>query len=72
MTDQPLPDLPIAGVLVQYPGASGRLRDLGPIGAAAHAAGAGVAVAADLSGSGGHRIRAGQGRDAAGAGDQQG
>ena len=46
--DEGLPDLPIAGVLVQYPGASGRLRDLAPLVAAAHDAGAGVAVAADL------------------------
>jgi glycine dehydrogenase len=46
--DQPLPELPLAGMLVQYPGASGRVRDLSPLVAAAHAAGAGVAVAADL------------------------
>jgi glycine dehydrogenase len=46
--DQPLPDLPVAGVLVQYPGASGRLRDLRPVVEAAKAVGAGVAVAADL------------------------
>jgi glycine dehydrogenase len=46
--DQPLPEMPLAGVLVQYPGASGRIRDLSPVVAAAHASGAGVAVAADL------------------------
>jgi glycine dehydrogenase len=36
------------GVLLQYPGASGRLRDLAPAAAAAKQAGAGVAVSADL------------------------
>ncbi len=36
------------GVLVQYPGSSGRLRELGPIVEAATAAGARTAVAADL------------------------
>jgi len=36
------------GVLLQYPGASGEVRDLGPVIDAAHAAGAQVAVAADL------------------------
>jgi glycine dehydrogenase len=43
-------DLPddIFGVLVQYPGSSGTIRDLGPVVAAAHAKGALVAVAADL------------------------
>jgi glycine dehydrogenase len=46
--DEPLPDLPIAGVLVQYPGASGHVRALSPVIDAAHAAGAGVAVAADI------------------------
>jgi glycine dehydrogenase len=46
--DESLPELPIAGVLVQYPGASGRVRDLSPVVAAAHAVGAGVAVAADI------------------------
>jgi glycine dehydrogenase len=46
--DDPLPDLPVAGVLVQYPGASGRVRDLSPVVDASHAVGAGVAVAADL------------------------
>jgi glycine dehydrogenase len=46
--DEPFPDLPITGVLVQYPGASGRVRDLAPIVDAAHSVGAGAAVAADL------------------------
>ena len=46
--DEPLPELPIAGVLVQYPGASGRVRDLSPVVDAAHPVGAGVAVAADI------------------------
>jgi glycine dehydrogenase len=46
--DEALPDLPIAGVLVQYPGASGHVRALSPIIDAAHAVGAGVAVAADI------------------------
>src|SRR5438067_10764599 len=46
--DAPLPELPIAGVLVQYPGASGRVRDLGSLVERVHASGAGVAVAADL------------------------
>ena len=36
------------GVLLQYPGASGVVRDLGPVTDAAHAAGARVAVAADI------------------------
>jgi glycine dehydrogenase len=36
------------GVLLQYPGASGEVRDLGPVADAAHAAGARVAVAADI------------------------
>jgi glycine dehydrogenase len=36
------------GVLLQYPGASGQVRDLAPVIEAAHAAGARVAVAADL------------------------
>ncbi|MBW8825469.1 MAG: aminomethyl-transferring glycine dehydrogenase [Acidobacteria bacterium] len=48
--DEPLPELPIAGVLVQYPGAGGRVRDLAPLIEQAHGAGAGVAVAADLLG----------------------
>ncbi|HEY6494446.1 MAG TPA: aminomethyl-transferring glycine dehydrogenase [Trebonia sp.] len=36
------------GVLLQYPGASGEVRDLAPVIEAAHAAGARVAVAADI------------------------
>jgi glycine dehydrogenase len=36
------------GVLLQYPGASGEVRDLTPVIEAAHAAGATVAVAADI------------------------
>jgi len=46
--DGPLPELPIAGVLTQYPGASGRLRDLRRLVERVHAAEAGIAVAADL------------------------
>ena len=38
----------VFGVLLQYPGASGEVRDLAPVIEAAHAAGARVAVAADL------------------------
>jgi glycine dehydrogenase len=38
----------VFGVLLQYPGASGEIRDLGPVTEAAHAAGALVAVAADI------------------------
>jgi glycine dehydrogenase len=38
----------VFGVLLQYPGASGALRDLTPVIEAAHAAGAMVAVAADI------------------------
>jgi glycine dehydrogenase len=38
----------VFGVLLQYPGASGAVRDLAPVIEAAHAAGARVAVAADL------------------------
>ena len=38
----------VFGVLLQYPGASGEIRDLGPVTEAAHAAGARVAVAADI------------------------
>ena len=34
--DDPLPDGDVFGVLVQYPGASGRVRDLAPIVTAAH------------------------------------
>jgi glycine dehydrogenase len=45
---EPLPDTDIFGVLVQYPGASGAIRDLGPIVAAAHGRGAQAIVAADL------------------------
>jgi glycine dehydrogenase len=43
-------DLPndIFGVLVQYPGSSGAIRDLAPVVEAAHSRGALVAVAADL------------------------
>jgi glycine dehydrogenase len=46
--DGPLPELPIAGVLAQYPGVSGRLRDLRRLIERVHAAEAGIAVAADL------------------------
>jgi glycine dehydrogenase len=42
------PDGELFGVLTQYPGASGEIRDLAPAIAAAHAAGALAAVAADL------------------------
>ena len=38
----------VFGVLLQYPGASGEVRDLGPVIEAAHAAKATVAVAADM------------------------
>jgi len=38
----------VFGVLLQYPGASGEVRDLTPVIEAAHAAGARVAVAADI------------------------
>ena len=38
----------VFGVLLQYPGASGEVRDLVPVIEAAHAAGAQVAVAADI------------------------
>jgi glycine dehydrogenase len=38
----------VFGVLLQYPGASGEVRDLAPVIDAAHAAGATVAVAADI------------------------
>jgi glycine dehydrogenase len=38
----------VFGVLLQYPGASGEVRDLGPVVEAVHAAGARVAVAADI------------------------
>ncbi|HSR82628.1 MAG TPA: aminomethyl-transferring glycine dehydrogenase [Streptosporangiaceae bacterium] len=42
------PDGELFGVLMQYPGASGEIRDLAPAIAAAHAAGALAVVAADL------------------------
>ncbi len=42
------PDGELFGVLLQYPGASGEIRDLGPLIAAAKAKGALTAVAADL------------------------
>ncbi|HEV7193912.1 MAG TPA: aminomethyl-transferring glycine dehydrogenase [Jatrophihabitantaceae bacterium] len=45
---EPLPDVDVFGVLVQYPGASGAVRDLAPIVEAAHARGALVVAAADL------------------------
>ncbi|GAA2594245.1 aminomethyl-transferring glycine dehydrogenase [Actinomadura fulvescens] len=43
-----LPDGDFFGVLLQYPGASGAVRDLEPVTAAAHERGAQVVVAADL------------------------
>jgi glycine dehydrogenase len=43
-----LPSEDIAGVLIQYPGASGRVADPGPVIRAAHDAGALAVVAADL------------------------
>ena len=43
-----LPDGDLFGVLLQYPGASGRIRDLAPVIEAAHGRGAMAAVAADL------------------------
>jgi glycine dehydrogenase len=46
--DRAAGDAGLFGVLLQYPGASGRLIDLGPVVAAAHERGAMVAVAADL------------------------
>jgi glycine dehydrogenase len=46
--DLPLPEGDIFGVLVQYPGASGVIRDLAPIAEAAHDRGALLCVAADL------------------------
>ena len=46
--DAELPDVEFFGVLLQYPGDSGRVRDIAPIIAAAHARKAVVAVAADL------------------------
>ncbi len=42
------PDGELFGVLTQYPGASGEVRDLAPVIAAAHASGALAIVAADL------------------------
>ena len=45
---EPLPDGDVFGVLVQYPGASGRIRDLAPLAEATHARGAQFVVAADL------------------------
>ncbi len=44
----PLPDGELFGVLVQYPGTSGAVRDLAPIVSAAHERGALAVVAADL------------------------
>src|SRR6202000_1212535 len=38
----------VFGVLLQYPGASGEIRDLAPVIEAAHAAGAKAAVAGDI------------------------
>jgi glycine dehydrogenase len=46
--DDGLPDGDFFGVLLSYPGSSGRVRDLAPLVAAAHERGAIVAVAADL------------------------
>jgi glycine dehydrogenase len=43
-----LPDVEFFGVLAQYPGASGAVRDLSAVASAAHERGALVAVAADL------------------------
>jgi glycine dehydrogenase len=45
---EPLPDADVFGVLMQYPGASGAVRDLGPVIDAAHERGALAVVAADL------------------------
>jgi glycine dehydrogenase len=45
---RPLPEGDVFGVLVQYPGASGAVRDLAPIVESAHARGALVVAAADL------------------------
>jgi len=47
-TSAGLPDGEVFGVLLQYPGSSGLVRDLAPVAADAHARGAIVAVAADL------------------------
>jgi glycine dehydrogenase len=46
--EQPLPDGEVFGVLVQYPAASGLIRDLAPIISAAHDRNALVVVASDL------------------------
>ncbi|MEV8183531.1 aminomethyl-transferring glycine dehydrogenase [Specibacter sp. NPDC078692] len=46
--DDELPDVEFFGVLLQYPGDSGLIRDIAPVIAAAHARKAVVAVAADL------------------------
>ncbi len=46
--DRPLPDGELFGVLAQYPGASGAVRDLAPVVDAAHERGALAIVAADL------------------------
>ena len=46
--DEPLPSAGVFGVLVQYPGASGRIRDLAAVVSAAHEQGALVVAAADL------------------------
>jgi len=46
--DEGLPEGEVFGVLAQYPGASGRIRDLRPVVEAAHARDAQVVVAADL------------------------
>ena len=45
---EPLPDDDVFGVLVQYPGASGAIRDLAPLAEAAHERGALLVAAADL------------------------
>jgi glycine dehydrogenase len=45
---RPLPDGDLFGVLAQYPGASGAVRDLSPVVSGAHERGALVVVAADL------------------------
>jgi glycine dehydrogenase len=47
-TGQGLPEGEFFGVLLQYPGASGQVRDLRPVTEAAHERGAQVVVAADL------------------------
>ncbi|MCD0449935.1 aminomethyl-transferring glycine dehydrogenase [Actinocorallia sp. API 0066] len=46
--DGPLPEGEVFGVLAQYPGASGAVRDLAPLAEAVHARGAQLVVAADL------------------------